>query len=261
MYENYDYVVIGLGSIGSMALWYLSERVGKDTKVLGIEQFARLHPYGSYAGKSRLFRMDLKEGPEYIELVKRSRELYLRLNELSGRDVFLSIGALSIGPKELENMKMTEQVISEFSLESETDDDYSIYDPLGGGIRPELAVFTIQEQALANGADFVDNTPITSVRQLDDGVEIVTETPTIHAKKVIYAAGSWTPQLLPELADRARVERLVLTWYVSSDIDRFSPSSMPVLMRDTYLDDGTFSHTFGAADRYRGSGSTRTVHG
>lgn len=124
--------------------------------MLGIEQFARLHPYGSYAGKSRLFRMALKEGPEYIELVKRSRELYLRLNELSGRDVFLSIGALSIGPKELENMKMTEQVISEFSLESKTDDDYSIYDPLGGGIRPELAVFTTQEQALANGADFVD---------------------------------------------------------------------------------------------------------
>lgn len=261
-YENYDYVVIGLGSIGSMALWQLSERVGKDTRVLGLEQFARLHPYGSYAGESRLFRMALKEGPEYIELVKRSRELYLRLNELSGRDVFLSIGALSIGPKEHENMRITEQVISEFSLESETiegadlkdrfpqfafnDDDYGIYDPLGGGIRPELAVFTAQEQALANGAEIVDNTPITSVHQLDDGVEIVTDTATIHANKVICAAGSWTPQLLPELADRVRVERLVLTWYVPSDIDRFSPSSMPVFMRDTYLDDGTFSHTFGA---------------
>ena len=55
---HYDYVVIGCGSIGSMALWQLTE-LALGASVLGIERFDRVHTKGSYSGESRLFRVAL----------------------------------------------------------------------------------------------------------------------------------------------------------------------------------------------------------
>ena len=82
-----------------MALWQLSKLAASGKKILGIEQYGQVHPHGGYAGESRLFRVAVKEGGELVPLAQRAREMWLELNAISGRDVFLPIGALSIGPK------------------------------------------------------------------------------------------------------------------------------------------------------------------
>ena len=71
MYEDFDVAVIGLGSVGSMAMWQLC--TDTDLKVVGIEQWGVGHAYGSYAGESRVFRAAYHEGWRYVPLLLRSR--------------------------------------------------------------------------------------------------------------------------------------------------------------------------------------------
>ena len=51
--QQYDVIVVGLGAMGSAALYQLAKR-GK--KVLGIDQFSPPHSYGSSHGVSRIIR-------------------------------------------------------------------------------------------------------------------------------------------------------------------------------------------------------------
>ncbi|HCZ34909.1 MAG TPA: N-methyl-L-tryptophan oxidase, partial [Cytophagales bacterium] len=50
---SYDVIVIGVGSMGSAACYYLAK---SGVKVLGIEQFSIPHENGSHAGQSRIIR-------------------------------------------------------------------------------------------------------------------------------------------------------------------------------------------------------------
>lgn len=115
---HYDYVVIGCGTIGPMALWQLTELV-PGASLLGIERFDRVHTKGSYSGESRLIRVALKEGGIYIPLVQQAREMWLEMNERSGRDIFLPVSAISVGPADLPTMVQTMEVIEEFGLDYE----------------------------------------------------------------------------------------------------------------------------------------------
>ena len=117
-YAHYDYAVIGCGTIGSMALWQLTEQA-PGARILGIERFDRVHTKGSYSGESRLFRVALKEGGIYIPLVQQARRMWLAMNERSGRDIFLPVGAVSVGPADFPTMVQTMAVIEEFGLDHE----------------------------------------------------------------------------------------------------------------------------------------------
>jgi len=61
--EQYDVIMVGLGAMGSAALYQLAKR-GK--KVLGIDQFSPPHSYGSSRGGSRVIRQAIGEGREYV---------------------------------------------------------------------------------------------------------------------------------------------------------------------------------------------------
>lgn len=57
-----DVVVIGVGSVGSMASWQLASR---GLRVVGIDRFPVPGPFSAYAGESRVFRMVYAEGGHY----------------------------------------------------------------------------------------------------------------------------------------------------------------------------------------------------
>lgn len=265
---HYDYVVIGSGAIGSMALWQLSE-LDPDATVLGIERFDRVHTKGSYSGESRLFRVALKEGGIYIPLVQDARKMWLEMNERSGRDVFLPVGAISVGPEGFPALIQTHEVIKEFGLDHEILDatalaerfpvfttsapgatpDIAIVDPAGGGIRPEVAVAVAQEFALSQGATLWDNTRVTAVspgKGPAGSTVIHTSRGEITASKVIVANGSWAADLFPDLATHIRVQTLPLTWYLPLDITGYLPENLPIFMRDLITENGEIWHCYGA---------------
>ena len=75
---RYDAIVVGLGAMGSAALYQLSRR-GK--RVLGLEAFAPGHQLGSWHGESRVIRLAYYEHPDYVPLLRRE----LRRCGASGR--------------------------------------------------------------------------------------------------------------------------------------------------------------------------------
>jgi len=63
--QTYDAIVIGVGGMGSAALYHLASR-GK--RVLGIERFDIPHDMGSSHGLTRIIRLAYYEHPSYAGL-------------------------------------------------------------------------------------------------------------------------------------------------------------------------------------------------
>ncbi len=73
--DSYDDIVLGLGGMGSAAAFHLAAR---GRKVLGLEQFERLHTRGSSHGRTRIIREAYFEAPEYVPLVEQELIVQLR---------------------------------------------------------------------------------------------------------------------------------------------------------------------------------------
>jgi sarcosine oxidase len=245
--DRKDVVVIGLGSMGSMALWQLAER-GVD--VLGIEQFGRVHTYGAYAGESRLFRVAAKEGQVFTPALLRSRELWQKLGAAYGQDPLLTVGALSVGPQGHPDLESTLRSINDYDLPHEIldaaelrvrypqfyieDNDIGVLDTLGGAMRSELAVAAATDQALTHGAEISYDTTVLAIEPGKDGVRVVTSNGEVWADRVVVCAGPWTTRLLPELADVVKVVTYSLIWFLPRHIEMFTPDRFPGFMRDLH---------------------------
>jgi len=253
-------VVIGLGSIGSMALWQLSQK--PDLKVIGVDAHPQVNLRSSYVGESRLFRTVVKEGPVFNNHADASIDLWRALEVSSNRPILNQCGALSIGPADFEAMRTTREVVKRYDLPhemltvdelhsrfpqfSQDPDDVGIFDTRGGVLRPEVAVTAAHTVAEAQGAQVYFNTRVTDLQANVDGVKVHTDAETFTADQVIVTIGSWTTQLLPQLSSHVEVRPIGLTWAMPRTIEQFQPEVFPVFMRDRVAADGTITHWFGA---------------
>src|SRR5256886_8468343 len=87
-------VVVGLGSMGSQALWQLARR---GVTAIGIEQFAPGHDQGAGHGESRIIRSCYQEGPQYVPLIQAAFPLWRELEQETGQHLLTENGALFIG--------------------------------------------------------------------------------------------------------------------------------------------------------------------
>ena len=81
-------IVIGLGAMGSSALYNLSKR---GVEVIGIDRFSPPHQFGSTHGDTRVFRVAYKEGIDYVPLLIRAKELWYELSQEAEREIFVPI--------------------------------------------------------------------------------------------------------------------------------------------------------------------------
>lgn len=252
--QKTDVLVIGAGSVGSMALWQLSKREGLD--VVGIEQYGRVHPHGSYAGESRVFRTAVHEGGTYVPMIQRSRALWRELEADSGRDIYTEIGCLSIAPEGFPDFEAALSTVHEFDLEHRllstedlrreypqhriNDGEVGLLDAHGGGLRPEVAIMSALKVAEQNGARLFFNTAVIDVEERPEGVVVRTTQGAWLAQRVVVASGSWSTRLSPELHDLLRLQVLGLTWFMPENPEQFTPEKFPVFIRDV-----GFVHFFG----------------
>lgn len=87
----YDLAVVGLGALGAATLWQLSQS-GK--KIIGIDQFSPPHEMGSSHGESRITRLAVGEGLDFIPLVIRSHELWKEIEAKTGHKIYHKTGGL-----------------------------------------------------------------------------------------------------------------------------------------------------------------------
>ena len=244
--QHTDVLVIGAGSVGSMALWQLSKREGVD--VVGIEQYGRVHSHGSYAGESRVFRTAVHEGGTYVPMIRRSRELWRELERESGRAIYSEVGALSIAQEGFPDFETALGTVHEFDLQHrllDTDElraefpqhrvhdgDVGLLDAHGGGLRPEVAVMSALDLAERNGARLFCNTTVIDVEERPNGVVVRTTQGAWLARTVIVASGSWSTRLFPDLNRLLRLQVLGLTWFMPRRPELFAPERFPVFLRD-----------------------------
>ena len=92
---NWDVIVLGLGGVGSAAAFHLASA---GHKVLGIDQFHRVHDHGSSHGKTRVIRQAYFEHPSYVPLLQQAYALWNDLEQRSGKRLFHRTGLVEIGP-------------------------------------------------------------------------------------------------------------------------------------------------------------------
>ncbi|ALL74493.1 hypothetical protein AD006_02620 [Pseudonocardia sp. EC080610-09] len=239
-----DVAVIGLGAMGSMAAWQLAES-GAD--VLGFEQYGLAHDRGAAGGESRLFRAAYHEGPEYVPLLRRARDMWIELTESSGRPLFTPTGCLSVGLPDIDPMRNVRASVDEHGLEHEilgpdeltarfpqhapADGEIGILDAAGGMLRPELAVVTALERARASGARLLERTAVLAVEPDDAGVTVVTAERTWRVRRAVVTTGPWVRELVPGAA--VTPKPVVLTWFAPVRVQDYLPEVFPAFIRDT----------------------------
>ena len=90
----YDAIVIGVGGMGSAALYHLARR-GK--RVLGIERYSIPNSMGSSHGLTRIIRLAYFEHPTYVPLLRRAYELWRELQDECGEQLLYVTGSVDAG--------------------------------------------------------------------------------------------------------------------------------------------------------------------
>ena len=242
--KNFDAIVIGIGAMGSSITYQLASH---GIKVLGIERFALNHTNGSSHGKTRIIRTAHFEHPTYIPLVQRSFELWSQLKAQSGADIIKMTGALIFGLEEsplvsaaISSSKQhnlpyeilsSNEAANRFPMFRPDNDEVAFHEKTAGILFPEECIQTYARLAEGFGAEIHFNEPVRQWNAQEGQVEVKTENETYTAKKVIFSAGPWLTELIPELNLPLQVERQVVFWFGPQRNESiFTPQKMPVFI-------------------------------
>ena len=236
-------MIVGAGSMGSMALWRLARR---GLRVLGVEQFEPGHDRGSGHGESRIIRTAYYEGPEYVPLVRSAFKLWRELESESGLQLLTMTGALMIGRREDGLVRGVLRSIQGHGLEHELMDqaearrrhpqhrllasEVALFERDAGVLRPEAAIRAAAARAVELGASLVTGRRVTELSFEEGGVAVRAGESVYRAGRAVVAPGAWLPKLLPQLGLPLRIERQVQVWFPARRTESFLPASFPVFM-------------------------------
>jgi sarcosine oxidase len=244
---SYDVVVIGLGAMGSAAVYHLARR---GARVLGLDRFEPAHDRGSSHGRTRIIRLGYYEHPSYVPLLRRAYQLWRELEAAADRRLLHVTGIAEIGrpdgelvqgtlaaarlhaiPHEVLDARELMRRYPPFHLPS---DFIAVVQPDGGFLAAEAAVQAHQQLAQAAGAELRFGETVRDIAPYADRVRVTTDAGVIDAGTAIAASGPWTKKLLPALA-MLRVTRQVMAWFTPLDPGCFAPERFPVFMLESRL--------------------------
>lgn len=243
MASTYDAIVVGLGGMGSATAAHLARR---GHRVLGLDANERLHALGSSHGDGRIIREAYFEAPQYVPLVQRAYQLWRELEADAGRDLLTITGGLNFGTPDSEFVSGTiasgqehglpyevldpRQVAERFPGFQLSDDLIGVYEPNAGILKPEICVAAHLDLATRHGADLRFGHAVRSWSADGDGVRVETAGETVHADRLIIAAGPWAGDVLRDLGLPLEVWRIVNVHFESTQPDRFALEHNPVYL-------------------------------
>ena len=270
--NNFETIVVGLGAMGSAALYQLSKR---DNKVLGIDQFAPPHKMGSTHGDTRITRQAIGEGEEYVPLSLRSYEIWDELERKTGKKLLTITGGLIVGQDNgqslhgknnflqttiaaAEKFNIPHSVLSANELKKRfpqfrvADNSTGYYEDSAGFLSPESCIEAQLTLARQQGAQINLNETIQQLLPLaNGGVEVRTNKGVYQTNKVVLAAGPWIVRFLPEYRDQLKVYRQALYWFdLQGDVTSYLPENFPIFIITGTDGDGIYG--FPAIDGYQG---------
>ena len=252
MTETADVVVVGLGAVGSAALYRLAS---SGVRAIGIDRFHPPHEMGSSHGESRITRLAVGEGSEYAPLVRRSHEIWRELEAAGGETLFLQTGGLVMGPGKggashhgkddfvrrsigvAAHNGIPHEVLDaagiaarfpQFALRG---DEMACFEPSAGLLFPERCIAVQLRLALTMGAAIHCGEEVGTLTDMESGVLVRTQNRVIHAARVILTSGPWLPHMAGgRLRDIASVYRQTLHWFSVQDPTEYAPDRFPVFI-------------------------------
>ena len=272
MTQTADVLVIGLGAMGSAAL-YQCAKLG--AKAIGIDRFAPPHDRGSSHGDTRITRQAIGEGREFVPLVLRSNQIWEELEAETGRSLMVRNGVLVLSSADLVSNHHGSQsflgdtiaAAREFGIAHEVlsanevrrrfpqfrlrDDESGYFEPGAGYLRPELCIETQLDVARRLGAEMRTGETVLEMKQAERStVTVKTDTDTYSAAKVIVTTGPWIQQLLgPRFERYFKVYRQVLCWFaLAQNAAQFAPDRFPTFIWITGARPRDMMYGFAAVD-------------
>lgn len=240
MIKHFDYIVIGVGSMGASTCYNLAKA---GTSVLGLEQFHVAHEMGAHTGQSRIVRKAYFEHPDYIPLLERAYQNWQEIEAVSGNKIYHQTGLFYSGPQGhviIENIRSAAKQYNIPLLDGNKGDnldilplfalpeDYEwIYEPEAGFVETDKAILSYVEAAIKWGAEIHEHERVLGWKLTDGGVEVCTDKAVYSCKKIIVTAGPWSAKLMPEIKDQLKVTRQTLMWIKPDESEKFSSSVFP----------------------------------
>ncbi len=244
--RDYDYIVLGLGGIGSGAAYWLARRAGAGAGVLGLEQYELNHDKGASEDHSRIIRLAYEKSA-YVELAKHSYEAWRAVETDAGETLMHLTGGLDLFPPgaAVPATDMVESMVAhdvpfeqldaaetmrrypQFRLDDGT---VTLYQPDGGFAPAHECNAAHQRLARQHGATLLDNTPVTSIAPLADGMEVTTTDATYRCRRLVVAADAWTNEVLRPLGAHIPLTctREQVAYYASPRLRDYQPDRFPV---------------------------------
>ena len=242
----YDAIVLGVGAMGSAALFELARR---GRRVLGLDQFPPGHDRGSSHGLTRVIRKAYYEHPDYVPLLRRAYERWYDLEQRRGQHLFTLCGVLSVGPPGGEVVPGVRRAAAEHGLPVEdlTAEDlrrryppFRFGDDVSGVLERDAGFLAVEEcvrahaaEAVRLGAELRSDEPAVSWEATPGGVEVRTAHGSYHAGRLVIAAGAWAGRALADLGLPLTVLRKLLFWFGTSAPAALRRDAFPVYMAET----------------------------
>ena len=239
--SHYDTIVIGVGGMGSAAVYHLARR---GRRVLGIEQFDIPNDQGSSGGITRVIRLSYHEDPSYVPLVMRAFELWRELQESAGERLLHVTGSVHAGPpgdpifegslRSCREHGLSHEVLTGAELAKRfpgyrlPSDHMAVYQEGGGFLLAERCIVAHVTAAQALGAEVRAREKVLEWEVMGSKVRVVTDRSVYEAESLVVTAGAWASKQVPHLASLAVPERQVLGWFQPLRAELFTPEAFPV---------------------------------
>jgi sarcosine oxidase len=251
--ERVDYVVVGLGALGSAAAWQLARR---GHSVVGLDRFALGHDRGASHDTSRILRHSYHT-PAYVELTLEAYADWADLEKASGESLVTTTGGLDFFPpgaaippddytssmdavgiayESLDPVEVARRWPA-FRLPEGT---LALHQADSAIVPAARGTAAMQAQARRHGADLRGELRVLGlVDRGDTGVEVRTSSGSFTARGVVVTADAWTNEVLRHLGMEVPLEVTweQVTYFSPSEPQRFGPEVMPLWI---WMDDPSF---------------------
>jgi sarcosine oxidase len=211
--RDWDTIVVGLGGIGSGALYWLARELRGD--VLGLEQFDLGHDRGASQDWSRIIRYSYHR-PHYVRLARQAYETWRVVEEESGESLVATVGGLDLFPEgcaipledytssldaegvpyELIGAREIAHRWPAFRLEPGV---RGLFQAEGGLVRAALANAAHARLAREYGAEIRERHEVEALRSARGEIDVLAGGKRYRCGKLVIAGGAWSNELLSHL--------------------------------------------------------------
>ncbi|TMK45847.1 MAG: N-methyl-L-tryptophan oxidase [Actinobacteria bacterium] len=242
--REFEVAVVGLGGIGSSAVYRAAKRVGSGA--LGLERFELGHDRGASHDHSRIIRLSYHT-PAYVRFAQDAYRGWAEVEEEAGEQLLTRTGGLDLYPETaFGSMEDYRRSLDEVGVPNEwmdsgeamrrwpqwrlSDDVRVMFQEASGFVAADQANAAHRRLAEGQGATLLAQARVTEVREAGGLYELETERGTFRTERLILTTDAWTNELLAQLwrPINLTVTQEQVAYYAPADREAFLPERFPV---------------------------------